>query len=102
MAHVRNVLAKRIQCDEIWQLVGAKAKNATPEQKAEGWGDDWMWTAIDADTKFRISYMVGGRDGGWAYDFMQDVARRVRGRVQLTTDGHNPYLEAVENAFDGC
>jgi IS1 family transposase len=98
-AHVRNVRAKRIQCDEIWQFVGAKHKNASPEQKAQGWGDVWTWTAIDADTKLCISYMVGGRDGGWAYDFMQDVAHRVRGRVQLTTDGHKPYLEAVENAF---
>jgi IS1 family transposase len=98
-AHVRNVRAKRIQCDEIWQFVGAKQKNATPEQKAEGWGDVWTWTAIDADTKLCISYLVGGRDSGWAFDFMQDVASRVRGRVQLTTDGHKPYLEAVENAF---
>ncbi len=98
-AHVRNVRAKRIQCDEIWQFVGAKQKNVTLEQKADGWGDVWTWTAIDADTKLCISYMVGGRDSGWAFDFMQDVASRVRGRVQLTTDGHKPYLEAVENAF---
>lgn len=98
-AHVRNVRARRIQCDEIWQFVGAKHKNATPEQKMQGWGDVWTWTAIDADTKLCISYMVGGRDSGWAMDFMQDVADRVRGRVQLTTDGHKPYLEAVENAF---
>ncbi len=98
-AHVRNVRARRIQCDEIWQFVGAKAKNATPEQKQQGWGDVWTWTAIDADTKLCISYMVGGRDSGWAYDFMRDVSRRVRGRVQLTTDGHKPYLQAVENAF---
>jgi len=98
-ANVRNVRARRIQCDEIWQFVGAKHKNATPEQKMQGWGDVWTWTAIDADTKLCISYMVGGRDSGWAFDFMQDVAQRVRGRVQLTTDGHKPYLEAVENAF---
>ncbi len=98
-AHVRHVRARRIQCDEIWQFVGAKHKNATPEQKMQGWGDVWTWTAIDADTKLCISYMVGGRDSGWAMDFMQDVADRVRGRVQLTTDGHKPYLEAVENAF---
>jgi len=88
-----------VQCDEIWQFVGAKQKNATPEKKADGWGDVWAWTAIDADIKLCISYIVGGRDSGWAYDFMQDVARRVRGRVQLTTDGHKLYLEAVENAF---
>jgi len=98
-ANLRNVRARRIQCDEIWQFVGAKHKNATPEQKMQGWGDVWTWTAIDADTKLCISYMVGGRDSGWAFDFMQDVAQRVRGRVQLTTDGHKPYLEAVENAF---
>lgn len=96
---VRNVRARRIQCDEIWQFVGAKKKNATPEQKAEGWGDVWTWVAIDADTKLCISYLVGGRDSGWAYDFMQDVANRVRGRVQLTTDAHKAYLEAVEGAF---
>lgn len=97
--HVRNLRARRIQCDEIWQFVGAKKKNTTPEQKAEGWGDVWTWVAIDADTKLCISYLVGGRDAGWAYDFMQDVASRVRGRVQVTTDGHKPYLEAVEGAF---
>jgi IS1 family transposase len=96
---VRNVRARRIQCDEIWQFVGAKRKNATPQQKAEGWGDVWTWTAIDADTKLCLSYLVGGRDAGWALDFMQDVANRVRGRVQITTDGHAAYLEAVEGAF---
>ena len=96
---VRDVRCKRVQCDEIWCFVGAKKKNATPEQKQQGWGDVWTWTAIDADTKLCISYLVGGRDGGWAYDFMQDVASRVRGRFQLTTDGHKPYLEAVEGAF---
>jgi len=96
---VRNIRARRIQCDEIWQFVGAKKKNATPEQKQAGWGDVWTWTALDADTKLCISYLVGGRDGGWAFDFMNDVASRVRGRVQLTTDGHKPYLEAVEGAF---
>lgn len=98
-AHVRNVAAKRIQCDEIWQFVGAKNKNVSLNRKAEGWGDVWTWTAIDADTKLCISYMVGGRNLGWASEFMQDVAERVRGRIQITTDGHTPYLEAVESAF---
>lgn len=97
--HVRNLRCKRIQCDEIWCFVGAKKKNATPEQKQQGWGDVWTWTAIDADTKLCVSYLVGGRDSGWAYDFMQDVASRIGGRIQLTTDGHKPYLEAVEGAF---
>lgn len=98
-AAVRDVRSKRIQCDEIWCFVGAKQKNATPAQKADGWGDTWTWTAIDADTKLCLSYLVGGRDGWWAAEFMQDVASRVHGRVQITTDGHKAYLEAVEGAF---
>ena len=60
--HVRNIRAQRIQCDEIWQFVGAKQKNATPEQKAAGWGDTWTWTAIDADTKLMVSWFLGSRD----------------------------------------
>jgi hypothetical protein len=96
---VRDVRCKRIQCDEIWCFVGAKQKNASPQQKADGWGDVWTWTAIDAETKLCVSYLVGGRDGWWANEFMQDVASRIRGRVQLTTDGHKAYLEADENAF---
>ncbi|MGH9342887.1 MAG: IS1 family transposase, partial [Terriglobia bacterium] len=96
---VRNVRCKRVQCDEIWCFAGAKQKNASPDRKAEGWGDVWTWTAIDADTKLCLSHLVGGRDAWWANEFMQDVARRVRGRVQLTTDGHKAYLEAAESAF---
>ena len=65
---VRNVRVRRLQCDEIWCFVGAKAKNVTPEQKAMGWGDVWTWTAIDADTKLCLSYLVGGRDAGWPLD----------------------------------
>ena len=98
-ATVRNVRVRRLQCDEIWCFVGAKAKNVTVEQKAQGWGDVWTWTAIDADSKLCLSYLVGGRDGGWARDFMEDCAIRINGRVQLTTDGHKAYLEAVEGAF---
>lgn len=97
-AVVRNVRCQRVQCDEIWCFVGAKAKNV-PLEKSEEWGDVWTWTAIDADTKLCVSYLVGGRDGWWANEFMQDVAARIRGRVQLTTDGHRPYLNAVEDAF---
>ncbi|MGH9476458.1 MAG: hypothetical protein ACRD1C_09000 [Terriglobales bacterium] len=98
-ANVREVKAKRVQCDEIWSLVGAKKKTTTPEQRRSGLGDAWTWTAIANDTKLCISYLVAGRDAAAAWDFMQDVASRVRGRVQLTTDGHKPYLEAVEGAF---
>ncbi|HEX8817731.1 MAG TPA: IS1 family transposase [Terriglobales bacterium] len=98
-ANVRNLKVRRLQCDEIWQYVGSKAKNTRPEKKAIGWGDVWTWTAIDADTKLCISYLVGGRDLGWAKEFMRDCASRIRNRVQITTDGHRPYLEAVEDAF---
>lgn len=98
-AHVRNLKVRRLQCDEIWNFVGAKTKNVTLEQKAEGWGDTWTWTAIDADTKLCVSYLVGGRDASWATEFMHDCARRISNRVQITTDGHRAYLEAVESAF---
>jgi len=97
--YVRNLPVRRLQCDEIWSFIGAKQKNASPEKKDEGWGDVWTWTAIDADSKLCVSYLVGERAGGWAYDFMQDCASRIAGRVQLTTDGHKPYVEAVEGAF---
>lgn len=98
-ANVRNLKVRRLQCDEIWQYVGSKAKNTRPEKKAIGWGDVWTWTAIDADTKLCVSYLVGGRDLGWAKEFMHDCAARIRNRVQITTDGHKAYLEPVESAF---
>ena len=93
---VQNVKAKRIQCDEIWSFVYAKAKNvdaavAAPEEA----GDVWTWTAIDSDSKLIVSF----RDSGYALEFMDDVAKRLANRVQLTTDGHKAYLEAVEEAF---
>jgi len=98
---VRGVRVRRLQCDEIWSFIGAKAKNATVEQKAEGWGDVWTWTAIDADTKLCVSYLVGGRTTGWARDFMLDCRERIVGNPQITTDAHKPYLKAVEEAFGG-
>ncbi len=76
-----------------------RRKTSAPEKKQEGWGDVWTWVGIDADTKLVVSYLVGGRDGGWAMEFMQDCASRIRGRVQVTTDGHRAYLDAVEGAF---
>jgi IS1 family transposase len=79
--------------------VGAKAKYVTLEQKAQGWGDTWTWTGLDADTKLCVSYLLGGRDANWAMEFMLDCAARIEGRVQVTTDGHKAYLEAVETAF---
>jgi len=97
--HVRNLRVRRLQCDEIWSFIGCKKKNATAEQKYAGWGDVWTWIGIDADTKLVVSYLVGGRDAGWAMEFMEDCASRIRGRVQVTTDAHKPYLKAVEGAF---
>ena len=96
---LRNLPCRRLQCDEIWSWVGAKDKNIPAGQERFGRGSVWTWTAIDADTKLVPSWLVGTRDGGSAYEFMVDLASRLRCRVQLTTDGHKPYLSAVEDAF---
>ncbi|MDP6708423.1 MAG: IS1 family transposase [Alphaproteobacteria bacterium] len=97
---VRGVKAKRIQCDEIWSFTYAKAKNVPNAKKApEDAGDTWTWTALDADSQLLLSWLVGGRDAEYANAFMLDVADRLENRVQLTTDGHKAYLEAVEGAF---
>lgn len=98
--HVRSVQARRVQVDEIWAFTHCKEKNvATAKAAPDDAGDVWMWTAIDADSKLVLSYLVGGRDAEYANAFMLDVADRLAGRVQLTSDGHRPYLEAVEGAF---
>lgn len=97
---VRNVKASRVQCDEIWSFCHAKAKNVpTAKAAPEGAGDVWTWTAIDADTKLIVSYHVGDRSGEAAMELMDDLRARLANRVQLTTDGHKAYLEAVEGAF---
>ncbi|HEX3986316.1 MAG TPA: IS1 family transposase [Acidobacteriaceae bacterium] len=98
---VRNVKVKRLQCDEIWAYVGAKARNVSAAKKEIGWGDVWTWVGLDADTKLVVSYLVGGRGAGWARDFMMDCAARIAGTPQITTDAHKPYLKAVEEAFGG-
>jgi IS1 family transposase len=98
---VRDVKANRIQCDEIWSFVHAKAKNA-PKSSRSGdptIDDCWTWTAIDADSKLLVSYLVGGRDAEFALMLMDDLRGRLVNRVQLTTDGHKAYLQAVEEAF---
>lgn len=97
---IRNVPAKRVQCDEIWAFVYAKQKNVEKAKAApEGAGDVWTWTALDSDSKLLISYDMGSRDAGTAWDFMHDLKDRIASRVQLTTDGLSAYLEAVEGAF---
>ena len=99
-AAVRNVKAERIQADEVWSFCYAKQKNVAKAKAApEEAGDVWTWTALDADSKMIVSYLVGGRDADYASAFMNDLASRLANRVQLTTDGHSAYLQAVEGAF---
>jgi hypothetical protein len=97
MAHhdraVRGVKASRVECDEIWSFNYCKRANLAKAKAApDGAGDCWTWTAIDADSKLIVSYLIGGRDADAAQDFMHDVADRLANRVQLNTDGHGAYL----------
>ncbi len=99
---LRNLTCKRIQCDEIWAFCHAKEKNVPDYHKGEfGYGDVWTFTSIDADSKLIINWHIGRRDAANATIFMKDLAARIKNRVQLTTDGHKMYLNAVENAFGG-
>jgi IS1 family transposase len=97
----RNLRCQRIQVDELWAFIGAKQKNVTPEIAAKNphAGDIWLWVAIDADTKLVPCWSLGDRDALTATDFVDDLASRLADRVQLTSDGHSVYLNAVENAF---
>jgi IS1 family transposase len=97
--YVRGLATKRVQADEIWAFCGCKDKAL--KQGASGYGSVWTWVATDADSKLAISYLVGGRGAEHATIFANDVADRVGGRIQLTTDGHNVYADAVEGAFKG-
>jgi len=92
----RNLTCKRIQVEEIWAFVYAKQKNVAPAKSPPG--DVWTWTAIDADAKLIPSWFVGGRESDAAMIFTEDLASRLANRVQLTSDGHKAYLEAVERA----
>lgn len=97
---LRGLTCKRIQVDEIWAFVYAKAKNVkTAKAAPDGAGDCWTWLAIDADTKLIPSFYIGNRDAAAAQHFIADLALRLANRVQLTSDGHKPYLEAVEKSF---
>jgi IS1 family transposase len=98
--NVRGLTSKRIQADEIWSFCYAKKKNVPAQHQGEfGFGDVWTWTAIDADSKLMVSWLIGRRGAQDAAAFMRDVASRLTNRVQLTTDGHHAYLYAVEDAF---
>src|SRR5713226_2573509 len=97
---VRNVQSRRVQADEIWSFVEMKEKQAKQKaQRPTNVGDVWTWTGIDADSKLIIAWYIGSRDSNAAYAFMSDLASRLANRVQLTTDGHKAYLEAVDGAF---
>ena len=97
---LHNLTCKRIQCDEIWSFCYAKDKNVPQDKQGQfGYGDVWTWTAICADTKVVPCWLIGRRDAGAAKDFMLNLAGRLSSRVQLTTDGHKAYLEAVKGAF---
>lgn len=98
---LRKLPCKRVQVDEIWSFVGAKEKNASPEQRTDGMGDIWTWTALCADTKLAICWHVGERNAAAARDFIADLAGRLSGRIQLTSDGLQLYVKAVEAAFGG-
>lgn len=99
----RNLNCKRLELDELWAFIAAKQKDATPEMAAKNpaAGDVWLWVALDADTKLVPCWALGNRDLRTACDFVDDLAGRLKNRVQITTDGHRPYVEAIERAFAG-
>lgn len=99
---LRGLTCKRVQCDEIWSFCYAKDKNVPKEKQGQfGYGDVWTWTSLCADTKLVPCWMVGRRDADTADEFMKNLAGRLTNRVQLTTDGHKVYLNAVRRAFGG-
>ena len=99
---VRGVKAARVQCDEIWSFTYAKQKNVAAAKRQDlAYGDTWTWTGIEAQSKLIISWLVGGRDSDYAIAYMDDLRSRLANRVQIATDGHKAYLEAVEGAFGG-
>lgn len=96
---IRNIASKRVQCDEIWSFVGCKEQHLQPDERGKGRGDVWTWTGLDADSKLMVSWHVGLREYADACMFMEDLASRLAGRIQLTTDGHRGYRGAVTEAF---
>ncbi|MBM3142893.1 MAG: DDE-type integrase/transposase/recombinase [Chloroflexi bacterium] len=98
--HLKNLQSRRIQCDEIWSFCYAKQDNLPEKKRGKlGYGDVWTYVAIDADTKLVPCWLVGLRTANYAYQFMNDLAKRLTNRVQLTTDGHRKYLDAVDDVF---
>jgi IS1 family transposase len=98
--NVRGLNCKRVQCDEIWSFCYAKEKNAPVAKAAPTFaGDVWTWTSLCADSKLICNWFVGGRDAEFAHLFMDDLASRLNHHVQMTTDGHRVYMQAIEGAF---
>lgn len=99
--HLRNLSCKRLELDEIWSFVYAKARNVTPLMagEVEGAGSRWKWTAIELESKLFVSYLVGERDGEHACAFVADIAERIKHRIQITTDGLKAYLVAIKKSF---
>lgn len=98
--HIRGLTTKKVQCDEIWSFVYAKEKNLPEKMRGKfGLGSIWTWVAIDSESKFVISWLIGNRDAEYAKIFIQDVASRLKNRIQLTTDGLKAYIEAVDEVF---
>jgi len=99
-SRLQNLPCKRVQCDEIWSFCFGKDKNISANLQGKlGFGSVWTWTALCADTKLMVSWLVGNRDGATACTFIDDLAGRLAHRVQISTDGHKPYIEAIEGAF---
>ncbi len=102
---IRNVVCRRIQCDEIWSFVYGKDKNISKEiREASPFvvGSIWTWTAIEADSKLMVSWLVGQRNEACAAEFINDLASRIVGKIQMTTDGLKLYINAIEGAFGGA
>jgi IS1 family transposase len=97
---LRGLTCKRVQTDELWSFIGSKQRNV-PQDKRGEYGDAWTWVALDSDTKLCVTFLVGPRNAGACHEFMQDLAERVVGTFQLTTDGLNLYPSAVEFALGG-
>lgn len=97
--HMRNLKCKTIEVDEIWSFIQSKEKNIPHDKKHDALGTVWTWTAIDADTRLAVSWHIGGRDLKSAKSFIGDLHGRLAGRVQITSDGHHPYIEAIEQFF---
>jgi IS1 family transposase len=99
----RNLRSKRLQLDEMWSWIYCKDKNRTEEiaRKNPDAGDVWLWVCVDADSKLVPSWRLGQRDLATAKDFVDDIAKRVKGRVQITTDALRTYVNVIEDAFGG-